>query len=45
LWSAATRGPGKTALLKYAIQSASNLQVAQAVGVESEMELAFAALN
>jgi AAA ATPase domain len=38
-------GIGKTVLLDYAIQSASGFRVAQAVGVESEMELAFAALH
>jgi DNA-binding CsgD family transcriptional regulator len=38
-------GVGKTALLKYAIESASDLSVIRAVGVESEMELAFAALH
>jgi DNA-binding CsgD family transcriptional regulator len=38
-------GVGKTALLQYAVQSASDLQVARAVGVESEMELPFAALH
>ena len=37
-------GVGKTALLDYAIGSASDLRVLRAVGVESEMELAFAAL-
>jgi DNA-binding CsgD family transcriptional regulator len=38
-------GVGKTALLKYAIDAASDLRVLRAVGVESEMELAFAALH
>ena len=38
-------GAGKTALLDYAVQKAADLQVARAVGVESEMELAFAALH
>jgi hypothetical protein len=38
-------GVGKTALLDYAIESASGLRVARAVGVESEIELAFAALH
>jgi DNA-binding CsgD family transcriptional regulator len=38
-------GVGKTALLEYAIESASDLTVAHAVGVECEMELAFAALH
>ena len=38
-------GIGKTALLKYLIESASDLNVAQATGVESEMELAFASLH
>src|SRR5215216_5382464 len=38
-------GIGKTALLKYLVESASDLTVAQAVGVESEMELAFSSLH
>jgi predicted ATPase len=38
-------GIGKTALLKYLVESASDLTVARAVGVESEMELAFASLH
>ena len=38
-------GVGKTALLESAIRSASGFRVSRAVGVESEMELAFAALQ
>jgi DNA-binding CsgD family transcriptional regulator len=38
-------GVGKTALLESAIRSASGFRVLRAVGVESEMELAFAALQ
>jgi DNA-binding CsgD family transcriptional regulator len=38
-------GVGKTALLESAIGSATGFRVARAVGVESEMELAFAALQ
>jgi AAA ATPase domain len=38
-------GVGKTALLDYAIASASDVLVVRASGVESEMELAFAVLH
>jgi len=38
-------GVGKTALLTDAIERASDVRVVRAVGVESEMELAFAALH
>jgi DNA-binding CsgD family transcriptional regulator len=38
-------GIGKTALLKYLVESASDLTVERAVGVQSEMELAFASLH
>ena len=38
-------GVGKTALLSYAISSASGFRVARTVGAESEMELPFAALQ
>jgi len=38
-------GIGKTALLEYLIESASDMTVARAVGVESEMELAYASLH
>jgi hypothetical protein len=37
-------GIGKPALLEYLIESASDLTVVRAVGVESEMELAYASL-
>ena len=38
-------GIGKTALLEYLVGSASDLTVLRAVGVESEMELAYAGLH
>ena len=38
-------GIGKTALLEYLVESASDLTLARAAGVESEMELAFASLH
>src|SRR4051812_20479106 len=38
-------GIGKTALLRYAIESASDFRTIRAVGVEPERELAFAALH
>jgi DNA-binding CsgD family transcriptional regulator len=38
-------GIGKTALLLYLIDSAGDMSVVRAVGVESEMELAFASLH
>src|SRR4029079_1143647 len=38
-------GVGKTALLEHAVASASGLTVLRAAGVESERELAFAALH
>jgi DNA-binding CsgD family transcriptional regulator len=38
-------GIGKTALLRYLIDAAADLSVVRAVGVESEMELAYASLH
>ena len=38
-------GMGKTALLEYSIESASNLQVARITGIDAERDLSFAALH
>ena len=38
-------GIGKTALLQYTVRSAPDLRIVRAAGVESDMELAFAALH
>ena len=38
-------GVGKTALLEYLVDAASDLHVVRATGVESEMELAYAGLH
>ena len=38
-------GVGKTALLQYLAAASAGCQLARAVGVESEMELAFAGLH
>ena len=38
-------GVGKTALLEYVVEQASDCRIARAVGVQSEMELAFAGLH
>jgi predicted ATPase len=38
-------GIGKTALLEYLVESVSDLTVLRAVGVQSEMELAYASLH
>src|SRR6476659_3316657 len=38
-------GVGKSALLEYVAGAAAGMRVARAVGVESEMELAFAGLH
>jgi len=38
-------GIGKTALLEYLLEAASDMTVVRAVGVQSEMELAFAGLH
>jgi len=39
------RGVGKTALLRYVVESASDMRLVQAAGVQSETELSFAALH
>src|ERR1041385_1295778 len=38
-------GIGKTALINYVVESAKDMRLLQAAGVESEMELAFASLH
>jgi DNA-binding CsgD family transcriptional regulator len=38
-------GIGKTALLEHLVESAADLSIARATGIESEMELAFAGLH
>ena len=38
-------GVGKTVLLEYAVESASDVRVLRVLGVQSEMEVAFAALH
>src|SRR6476660_5013408 len=38
-------GVGKTALLEYAIEAGTDFRLARTVGVEGELELAFAALH
>jgi predicted ATPase len=43
LWGEA--GIGKTALLRYLIESAADTSVVRAMGIESEMELTFAGLH
>src|SRR5260370_7079772 len=44
-WCVARRGWGKSALLEYVAGAAADVRVARAVGVESEMDLAFASLH
>ena len=44
-WCAGEAGVGKTALLDYLAANASGCRIARTAGVQSEMELAFAALH
>ena len=44
-WCVGEPGVGKTALLEYLAGQASGCRVERAVGVQSEMELAFAGLH
>ena len=44
-WFAVRPASGKSALLAYLVGTASDLTVVRTIGVESEMELAFASLH